>query len=114
MRSAVLVLRSARAVEAPRIGAGARASRRMRTAIHPSCPHASRRRLLMVRCPPSPFETLASLVPQDEGGPRTTPPPRHEGITIARAGRRAKPELWLFPVFVLLRPVIGGYSPRHQ
>jgi hypothetical protein len=32
----------------------------------------------MVRCPPSPFETLASLVPQDEGGPRTTPPPQDE------------------------------------
>src|SRR5262249_54006758 len=78
---------------------------------------------LMVRCPPSPFETLASLVPQDEGGPRTTPPPQHEGgesaaqrnaFTIARAGRRAKPGLWLFPVFVLFRPVIGGKTSRPK
>ena len=33
----------------------------------------------MVRSPPSPFETLASLAPQDEGGPRTTPAPQDEG-----------------------------------
>jgi len=47
MRSAVLVLRSARAVEAPQIGAGVRASRRMRTPLMPRArgPHASRRRL---------------------------------------------------------------------
>src|SRR5262249_49109190 len=69
-------------------------------------PHAS-------RTGPSCFETAAS------------PPPQHEvlsmrkdsaldgssgakRITIARAGRPAKPGLWLFPVFVLFRPVIEG------
>src|SRR5262245_31017781 len=40
--------------------------------------------------------------------------PQHEGITIARAGGRVKPGLWLFPVLVLFRPVIDGGSPRHQ
>src|SRR5262245_27248087 len=40
--------------------------------------------------------------------------PQHEGITIARAETRAKPELWLFPVFVLFRPVIEGRSPRPE
>ena len=40
--------------------------------------------------------------------------PRHEEFTIARAGRRAKPGLWLFPVFVLFRPVIDGRSPRSE
>src|SRR5262245_42706611 len=34
------------------------------------------------------------------------------GVTIARAGRRAKPKLWLFPVLVLFRPVIDGQVGR--
>src|SRR5262249_29974467 len=33
-------------------------------------------------------------------------------ITIARAEPRAKPELRLFPVFVLFRPVFGGQIGR--
>src|SRR5262249_31758649 len=35
-------------------------------------------------------------------------------FTIARAGRRAKPELWLFPGFVLFRPVIDGKASRPK
>jgi len=35
-------------------------------------------------------------------------------FTIARAGRRAKQGLWLFPVFVLFRPVIGGEASRPK
>src|SRR5499427_10081141 len=68
----------------------ARASRRMRTAVPP---HASRRR-------------LRRLLSMRES--------QHEGITIARAGRRAKQGLWLFPVFVLFRPVIGGKASRPK
>src|SRR5216683_699815 len=34
---------------------------------------------LMVRRPASSFETLASLAPQDEAGPRTTLAPQDEG-----------------------------------
>src|SRR5262245_26417220 len=40
--------------------------------------------------------------------------PQHEGITIARVGGPAKPGLWLFPVFVLFRPVIGGKASRPK
>src|SRR5262249_36086714 len=68
----------------------ARASRRMRTAVPP---HASRRR-------------LRRLLSMRES--------QHEGITIARVGCRAKQGLWLFPVFVLFRPVIDGRSPRPE
>src|SRR5262249_45319168 len=95
------LLRSAHAGGLSQTRTGVRASRRMRTP-----PHAS-------RTGPSCFETAAS------------PPPQHEvlsmrkdsaldgssgakRITIARAGRPAKPGLWLFPVFVLFRPVIEG------
>src|SRR5262249_37319686 len=35
-------------------------------------------------------------------------------FTIARAEPRAKSELWLFPVFVLFRPVIDGRSGRTE
>src|SRR5262249_43217885 len=61
-----LILRSARVGGASQTRTGVRASRRMRTAVPP---HASGRRL----------RRLLSM----------------RGITIARAGRRAKPELWL-------------------
>src|SRR5262249_10563330 len=68
-------------------GRRVRASRRMGRRY---TPHASRRRL----------RRLLSM-----------------RITIARAGRRAKQGLWLFPVFVLFRPVIDGQigrSARHR
>src|SRR6266568_8617061 len=44
----------------------------------------------MVRCPPSPFETLASLVPQDEGGPRTTRLLRMRARVYRYAGKDAR------------------------
>src|SRR6266568_66275 len=44
----------------------------------------------MVRCLPSPFETLASLVPQDEGGPRTTRLLRMRARVYRYAGKDAR------------------------
>jgi hypothetical protein len=58
---------------------------------------------------PSCFETAASPPPQHEGGESVAQP---NAFTIARVGGRAKPELWLFPVFVLFRPVTGGKASR--
>src|SRR5262245_915874 len=37
---------------------------------------------------------------------------QRNAFTIARAGRPAKQGLWLFPVFVLFRPVIEGQIGR--
>src|SRR5262245_23275978 len=37
---------------------------------------------------------------------------RRNTFTIARVGGPAKPGLWLFPVFVLFRPVIDGQIGR--
>src|SRR5262245_53663237 len=69
---------------------------------------------------PSCFETAAAPPPQHEGllgmGGREhrTGRASRSAFTIARAGRRAKPELWLFPVFVLFRPVIDGKASRPK
>jgi phosphoribosylformylglycinamidine cyclo-ligase len=48
----------------------------------------------MVRCPPSPFETLASLAPQDEGGPRTTPAPQDEGGSTTSGSTHVRSETY--------------------
>jgi len=43
---------------------------------------------LMVRRPASSFETLASLAPQDEAGPRTALAPQDEGTLMLRSARK--------------------------
>src|SRR5262249_6374816 len=56
-------------------------------------------------------DTPLRPLPQGERARKATALRRH-AFTIARAEPRAKPELWLFPVFVLFRPVLDGQIGR--
>ena len=64
---------------------------------------------------PHPFEIVAAPLcplPQGARAQKATALTQQTTFTIARADPRTKPELWLFPVFVLFRPVIGSQIGR--